>query len=429
MSGQARVAAHSVGTSMARFVLGGIMTVLTARALGPDGRGAYAVLLTIAGTAVSLGHLSIDASHTSLWQQAGNRTAIATNSLLFGLGMGGLSAVGCAVLVSALGSDAVPVAGHGLLALALLTIPCSMTVYYLNSVLVLRERIELVNWSGVLAVGVPCVLLLLLSAAHKPGLHVVVAAWVLSAVLPMAVAVRAVRPRLRDLDPGLARRALGMGLQYHIGGTALFLLLRIDILIINAFSTPAAVGLYAVAVTLMDWTRTGVDAIAQAILPRQLDADQESAALLTARVTRLNALFSVATVGSLCAVAPLLIPLAYGPEFKASVVPLLALAPGLVALAVARVISAFLLRLNRPLFRSWVAVLALVANTGLNLALIPAYGIAGCAVASSISYCLLAGVHLVWFRRATGIPIRALLPGRDEIRYVRTVRSLLVAAR
>ncbi|MGI8330311.1 lipopolysaccharide biosynthesis protein [Actinomadura scrupuli] len=419
MSVRLRKVAHTMLTSAVRFAVSGVMAIVIARTLGPQGRGGYAVLVTIAATAVTLGHLSIDASHTSLWANARARdfAAIATNSLLFGVVAGTLAAAASAIAVVALGPGIVPVPGYGMLALALLAIPCNLTVFYLNTVLVLRERIEAVNWSGVLAVCVPCVLLLVLAALGHPTLGSVVGLWTLSAAVPLAVLIPAVRPRLRDRDLALARRALGIGLRYHIGSTSLFLLLRADILILNAFAPAAAVGLYAVAVTLVELTRVGADAIAQVILSEQMDGDHDIAAALTARITRLNVLLAVGSTGLMCAAAPLLIPVVYGAAFGASVGPLLGLAPGLIALSLTRMISAFLLRLNRPVLRSGTAVVALVVNVALNLLLIPRYGIMGCAVASSVSYCALAGLYVLWFRKATGTPVRRLVPGRAELRY------------
>jgi O-antigen/teichoic acid export membrane protein len=422
-----RQAAHTMSTAAARIVVGGLTTIVVARALGPQGRGAYAVLVTVSTTAVILGNLSIDASHTSLWSQdrIRNVASIVTNSLLFGLVVGTLSAAATALAVVMLGATVVPVPSYGVLALALAAIPCSMTSLYLNNVLTLRGRIETVNWGGLLGVCVPGAALVLLAAAGRLTLGWVVALWTVSTALPLATLIPATRPRLRDYDRVLVRRALGMGLRYHIGSTSLFLLLRADILILNALTSTVAVGLYAVAVSLVELTRVAADSIAQVILSHQMGGDGDSAAALTARITRLNLLLAFGSVGLMCATAPFLIPFVYGPAFSGSVAPLLALAPGLIALATTRMISGFLLRLQRPLLRSGTALIALVVNVSLNLALIPRYGIIGCAIASSVSYCALSGMHTAWFLAATRTPVRRLLPGADEVRYLRATWSQL----
>jgi O-antigen/teichoic acid export membrane protein len=425
VSVRTRQTAHTVALSFARIAVGGITTIVVARALGPQGRGAYAVLVTVASLAVVLGHLSIEPSHTSLWTRAGDRAAIATNSLLFGLVVGILAAVGAGLTVVALGPELVPIMSWGLLVVTLVGIPCNMMNLLLTSVLVLRQRIEVVNWSGLFAVSVHCLVLVLLTEMGHLTLGWVVVLWTVSTIAPLTIVIPSVRPRLRDHDLALARRALQMGLRYHIGNTSLFLLLRADILILNALSTTLAVGLYSVAVTLVELTRLTADSIAQVSLPQQMGADHDSAAAFTAKISRVNVLLTIGSVTLMCASAPILIPIVYGPAFAGSVAPLFGLAPGLIALGAARTISPFLLRLHRPLLISGVALIAMTVNVGLNLVLIPAWGVMGCAIASSVSYLVLVGVHVAWFTRVTRTPLRLLVPGPAEIRYMMTTWSRL----
>jgi O-antigen/teichoic acid export membrane protein len=424
VSAAARQASHTVLTCAAKFSLGAVSTVVVARALGPDRRGAYAVLVTIATVALVLGNLSVESAHTSLWSRAADRRAVAANALALGLGMGWVCAIATAV-TAALDPTALPVPDHALLLVALLSIPCNMTAAFLGNVLTLSGRIRVVNWGGLISVCVYCGTLVLLTAAGMLTLGWVIVMWTVSAAVPPAVAVAAVRPRLRDGDPALARRALGMGLRYHPGYISLYLLLRIDILILNALTSRTAVGLYSVAVMLMDLTRTAADSIAQVTLHQQMGGDHDSAIALTVRTTRLATLLATGSVGLMCAAAPFLIPAVYGPAFARSVAPLLALAPGLIALGATRTLGSFLLRLHRPLLTSGLAFGALAANVALNLFLIPVWGIVGCALVSSVSYCALAGLQMAWFVRVTGVPYRRFVPGPAEVRYLATVSARL----
>ncbi|TQL88223.1 O-antigen/teichoic acid export membrane protein [Actinoallomurus bryophytorum] len=414
-------------TCAAKFALGALSTVFVTRELGPERRGAYTVLVTIATVALILAHLSVESAHTSLWSRAAGRRAIAANALLLGLGMGGVCAVGTA-LVTALDPSILPVPGYGLLLVALLSIPCNLSGTLLNNVLVLSGRIGVVNWGGLLAVGVYCGTLVLLTVAGMLTLGWVIVMWTLSAAVPAVVAMSAVRPRFRDRDRALARRAIGMGLRYHPGHISLYLLLRVDVLILNALTSRTAVGLYSVAVMLMDLTRTAADSVAQVTLHQQMGDDHDSATALTVRTTRLATLLAAGSVGLMCAAAPFLIPLVYGSAFAGSLSPLLALAPGLVALGATRTLGSFLLRLHRPLVTSCLAFGVLVANVALNLLLIPMWGIVGCALASSAGYCALAALQTAWFVHVTGVPYRRLVPGPAELRYLAVVSVRLVTA-
>ncbi|MFL6055666.1 MAG: lipopolysaccharide biosynthesis protein [Actinoallomurus sp.] len=388
------------------------------RSLGPEGRGTYAVLIAVATVALHLGHLSVEESHLALWSRARDTAVVTANSVLFGTALGCVSAVAAAVVVVGLGPGVVPVTDRGLLAVTLAWIPCAMTEKLLARLMVLRARIDVNNRGGLLSVGVHCASLVVLAALGKVTLWWVVALWTMSAALPLAVLLPAARPRLRHCDIGVACRTLRLGLRYHTGLVSLFLLLRADVLILGAMTTTVDVGLYAVAVTLMELGRVPPDVVANLAMPRQLEYDQRAAAVVTVKSTRIAVVVATGSVVLLCVTAPFVVPAVYGPAFTGAVGPLLALAPGLLAIGASRPIGAFLLRLDRPLRNSVTAVAALTTNVVLNLALIPSCGAVGAALASSIGYGVLTVLQVLWFLRVTRSPWSDLLPRGSDIRYL-----------
>ncbi|MCO5998419.1 lipopolysaccharide biosynthesis protein [Actinoallomurus rhizosphaericola] len=412
------LAVRTLGSYGVRFVLGALMSVVVNRSLGPEGRGAYAVLIAVATVALHLGQLSVEEAHVALWSRIRDAATVTANSVLFGAALGCVCAVGAAIVVVGLGPGVVPVPGLGLLAVALAWIPCAMTEKLLARLMVLRTRIEVNNRSGLLSVGVHCASLVLLAALGEVTLGWVVALWTVSAALPLVVLLPAARPALRHCDLAVARRTLRLGLRYHTGLVSMFLLLRADVLILGAMTTTAEVGLYAVAVTLMELGRVPPDVLANLAMPRQLEDDERAAALFTVRSTRIAALVAAGSVGLLCAAAPLLVPAVYGPAFTGAVGPLLALAPGLWSIGASRPVGAFLLRLDRPLWNSMTAVAALTVNVAVNLALIPSCGAVGAALASSVAYTVLAVLQVLWFLRVTRRPWSDLLPRCSDVRFL-----------
>ncbi|WP_345442593.1 lipopolysaccharide biosynthesis protein [Actinoallomurus vinaceus] len=418
MNREARQAAGTLGIYAARFLLGALMSVVVNRSLGPEGRGTYAVLMTVATVALHLGHLSVEESHVALWPRVRDSALITANCLLFGMALGCVCAIAAGIVIEGLGPGVVPVRDHGLLVLALAWIPCAMTEKLLARLMVLKARIDVNNWSGLLSVGVHCAALIGLAAMAKLTLWWIVALWTVSAALPLAVLLPAARPRLRHCDAGVARRALRLGLRYHTGLVSMFLLLRADILILGAMTTTVEVGLYAAAVTLMELGRVPPDTVANLAMPRQLEGDERTAAAFTVNSTRIAALVATVSVALLCATAPFVVPAVYGPAFTGSIGPLLGLAPGLWLIGATRPVGAFLLRLDRPLLSSVTTVVALTINVGLNLALIPSCGAVGSALAASIGYGVLAALQIMWFLRVTRTPPRALIPRRSDLRYL-----------
>jgi O-antigen/teichoic acid export membrane protein len=238
--------------------------------------------------------------------------------------------------------------------------------------------------------------------------------------LPLALLLPALQGSGAVPDLLLARRTVGLGLRYHAGTVASYLLLRVDIFILNALEpTTAAVGLYSLAVTLAELTKLLTDSIVPVMMPEQVEASAGHAAAVTAATVRMSTLFSCVSNALMCLTAPILIPLTYGPAFRGAGPVLIALAPGLLALGATNPVRTYLFRLSRPGPMSLMFIAVMVVNVSLNFALIPRLGIVGASLASSVAYAMLAGAQTAWFVKATGVRPRDLIPGPAEIRLIR----------
>ena len=103
--------------------------------------------------------------------------------------------------------------------------------------------------------------------------------------------------------------------------------------------------------------------------------------------------------GVLAAVAPFVIPRLFGPAFAPAVRPCLLLLPGAVLLGGQTLLSQFFMRQGVPLFMSGFWAIGLAVNFGLNLFLIPGWGMSGAAVASSVAYTIVAALMAARFLR------------------------------
>uniref|UniRef100_UPI0035301F32 lipopolysaccharide biosynthesis protein n=1 Tax=Nonomuraea sp. G32 TaxID=3067274 RepID=UPI0035301F32 len=119
----------------------------------------------------------------------------------------------------------------------------------------------------------------------------------------------------------------------------------------------------------------------------------------TARALRISTLSSTIWVCFLAAASPLLIPFVFGFSYEKSVVPLLLLAPGIIAFAIVRLTGQCLIRLGRPLTMSAITVGALAVNITLDTLFIPQWGAAGAALLSTIAQSLLAAIEITRFIR------------------------------
>ncbi|MBN6053692.1 polysaccharide biosynthesis C-terminal domain-containing protein, partial [Nonomuraea sp. RK-328] len=413
MTSSAAVAFRVLLTRAIRLGLSTVTGVLIARTLLPEGRGVYAVIATAAGAAIVVGHLSLEKSQLALWSDAARHRALITNGTVLGLLLGSISALGAMLLVTLTGSPG----GWDVWLVALCAVPFGAAAVNLNSILMLQSRMDLLNRKTVVCSLAQCLPILLLVAVDRVSVTGVIVCWAVSTALPFFLAVRELRPYPR-WDPALVRRQLALSGRYHVGWVAMYLLVTVDVLLLNALDSPATVGIYTVAVTVMALTRIPGETITQIVLPAQAAGEPDDAKHVTARALRLNLLVSSAVVTLLAALSPWLVPLVYGPAFAGSVAPLLALAPGTVALMVVRPLEQHLVRLDRPLAMAAVSLTALAANVLLNLVMIPWWGAVGAAVASTVTYFLMAGVEVSRFTASTGLPARALVPGVADVRLL-----------
>ncbi|MFC4590303.1 lipopolysaccharide biosynthesis protein [Sphaerisporangium corydalis] len=406
-------ALRMMASRVVRLVLAMITGLLIAHNLHPEGRGGYAVVTTIAYAAMVVGHLSVEQTQISLWAGEATRHALTVNALILGAVLGTLTAAAGIALAYAGILPAPP----QLACLALLGVPFGVVTVNLTGLALLRSGTRVVGRASVASGLTQCLPAVALALAGAMTLSRAVACWTVSMIVPCLVFLRALRPwPLRDADLCLAVRQLALGGRYHLGPVAFHLLLIVDVLLLQDLDSVAAVGLYTVAVALLDQTRIPAEAISQVVLPRQAVGDLREAGEITAHAMRLNLVVSTAFIGTVAAVAPVLIPLVYGRSFTGSVAPLVILGPGMVALTLMRPVDQYLVRLERPMTLTALALVALAANVLLNLMLIPVHGAAGAALVSSLTYVALTIVKVAWLVRSAGLPVSALLPCRADLR-------------
>ncbi|MDP4511941.1 lipopolysaccharide biosynthesis protein [Nonomuraea turcica] len=374
-------------------------SVLIARFLQPDGRGQYAMIVTMATVAVIIGNFTVVYTQIAFWKDGTLSRALTANGLLLGLGLGSAVAL-CTFAVSPLVSPHRPAL---LLAVALAAVPVSTTLANLWGILTLQARVDLVN-RGILISGlIYCVMLALLAVVGHLTIYTVIVMWAVAAVVPLPLCLRALRPKLSDASWDLALRQLGLAGRFHIGVIAQYCLLwsAADVLLLNAMTSPFETGLYSVAISVIMIGRVPADAITQVILPRQADGDVTESGAATARALRIALLSSSVCACLLAAVSPLLVPRVFGAAYEGSILPLVILAPGIIAYASVRLTEQYLVRQgHHPLSMSACTIGALAVNVALDLLLIPRWGAAGAALSSSLSCGLLAVVKATWFTRA-----------------------------
>lgn len=422
-------AARTAVVRGAAYVVGFIASVVIARVLGPAGRGEYVVAVTVASMAISVGHLSIEQANLYLWSERGERSRLVGAAIATGLIAGVIAAL-VAGLVVATGpwlEGTNPI----LLVVALAAVPAGIAALYLNGLLVADGQLRAINLAtGVAAVGQTAVVVALAALGELTVVAVIVV-WSVVTVVPLAVQLPALarHPGIAQPDRALVREMVAIGLRYHPGMVAVFLILRVDIFMLEGLASTAAVGIYSLAVMLTEATYLVTDPIAQAALSAQVGEARGDAAY-TARIARTNLVVAGFLMAALVVVAPVAVPLVFGEPFGPSVGPIVALAFGTVAWSFQRPVGVFVVQQHRPWLVTAVSGTALALNVILNMLLIPRLGVVGAALASTATYSSLAVFYAMWFLRRTGSSWRMLIPRGDDVRgpavaVVQRLRAML----
>ncbi len=411
------------------------VAVLVARALGPQGRGVYALFLlsaSIAQAALSLG-VGVSAVYY-LGKRTYPLSRIVANSQQIVLASAAVS--GLLVLL------AWPVLGETLLdhdtpywAFAF-AVPLFLNYNVLTTVLQGSSRFLAMN---AVIVAQPLVLLALLATGIALGDVDTTAAllfWSGATLAATALALALLgREALRFSDlvrvdwPSL-REQVRFGVQGQVGNLIQLLNYRLDQYIVLLFVSTAAVGIYAVSVTISQSVWFFANAVATVLLPRLTAADEGDAARTTPLVCRNTLLVSAIAALALGAASPWLVEGLFGAKFEGSLVPLLWLLPGTVALAGSKILASYVFSQGRPLVNSLITVVSLAVTLVADFALIPPLGVTGAAIASTLAYGTHFGLSLVAYRRLSGGSVweAVVVRGDDLRRYLEVARQRLAPA-
>jgi PST family polysaccharide transporter len=200
-------------------------------------------------------------------------------------------------------------------------------------------------------------------------------------------------------------------------GIAVSTYMKIDQIMLGEMLGDEAVGAYSAAVHLCEATYFVPGVLVASLFPVIVSSRASNKQLFLARMQRLFDLMVVFGIGlalPLSLLSPYIIQILYGDAFSAAsgVLAIYAWAAIFVFLGVAS--SSYLLVENLTIVSLYRTTLGAVTNVGLNLLLIPRFGITGAAYATLISYGVAAyGVFLDRRARVAGVMmLRALVPFR-----------------
>lgn len=394
------------GGQMAMMVIGVGTSVVTANALGPHDRGLFQLLVLLPVTLGNFAKLGIpQASVYFMRRQGASASQVASNSVWIALVMGGLMAIACWFGRDWLLVNLLKDAPRDVLPPILALIPLILLQTYFLGIAQAQERFREFNIQQVMPNLLALIgMTIVLWVFHWGLIGAVLTHCAIGTFMTgwLVLRIHRVAPIRFRVDPTLARQMLGFGGKSYVQTLAATQHQRLDQYLIGYFLSPGQVGLYAIAVNMTNvltrvWESTGT-----VLFPKLAGADERSAHATTARVARHTVFLTVIGALVIVVVGPISIYVLYDEKFRPAIYPMLWLLPGLVMMALYQILTRNFTSRGKQEINIVAAVLALALNVGLNVVLIPKWGIVGAAIAHDLSYSAAAIVLLVAFVRESG---------------------------
>jgi O-antigen/teichoic acid export membrane protein len=413
-----------LGTKLLTLALGAATTVLVARALGPNGRGTVYVALGFMLILSQIGTLGIAAANTYFVARdpAVTRRAALHSLVAAGVVGGALVLAGAAVV--ALFPGALPGLSNLDLALALAAVPPWLAAIYLRGILLgLGLTISYNAVEGAQALLTLAALTVAFAAfdVGPSGALAVMTAGFYFAAITYAAAVMLRAGRVdRPPDPQPARDLLSYSAKIYVASLAAFLLLRLDMLLVNAYLGTAEAGVYSVVTAIADAMTLLPLVVALNLFPRVArDRTWQPTAEVFRSVAVLYGLFCLATIPF----AGPAIRLLFGAEFEDATALYFWLLPGIYAFGMLTILVHHFAGQGMPRAAVWIWLPGLLLNVALNVALLESQGTYIASLASTIGYVVVLALALAVFaREADGLG--SLRPRLSEtITFVRRALS------
>jgi len=424
---------HTFGTSVMTVAMSFAISIITARYLGPAGRGALALLLLIPIFAVTFGRLGVGHAINYYASKVPKDRLISTSlvlSVLVGLGSSAVSIPLIFLLRNAFFKGITT----PLILLACSFIPFAFVHDYLPSIFQgfykIKRRNLLIAAFPFFNLALLLVLVILLKLSLWGAVIAYAGANVVIVIISLALVLKELEIKTIRPDFHLMKALLTYGFQSHIGLIFKELNYRGDMLLVSYFLNPAAVGYYAIAVNIAELLWKLPEAVGTVLLPKIAGMDRKEANTFTPLVFRTILIPMAVMCLAVLFAGKYIIVIAFGREFLPSVPVLALLLPGILAMAFWKIIANTLIGLGHAIKYSITSGVALVFMVVFDVILIPKMGLKGAAIASSISYLVATAFIIYLYIRLTGISYKDLLiPRKSDFAIYGKMFSVLTAGK
>lgn len=422
----------SVFAAQVLMLLSGVLNnFFIARLGGPDGKGFIYTLQLFSSAALIVVNFGIGpAAVYHFWREDG----LSVEEITAGLFWPSLL-LGCIplILLTLLRHSSIAMFHNGswesAAMLASVVIPANTLVFNLGYLYLAKGAIAGYNLLRVSQYLSLSVLLAALFVAHVTQLRVLVAAWIAGMCLPAFIALIVLgctRGIWRMPSRQFVRHAFEFGWRSHLGAVVQYMQHRADVVLVMYFLSLRDLGIYSLAVGLVELLWYVPQSVSQVLLPHIASSNESDADSITSAFCRAS-ISAAALLSLLLAIASTFVIPWLLPAFREAIPAIWIMLPGVVAASVFKVLSADLNGRGQPLKTLFPASVGLAFSVAGCCYAIPRFGMLGAAAVTSLSYVLNAGLYIYIFARTSSLTPRSLIIVRSS--DLAWYRRLLLAGR
>lgn len=402
-----RQAGATYATRLASVIIGLATAVAVARALGPEGRGAFSAAMAISALGIQIATLGLSTSNT--YYAARDHAQVRQ---LIGNSLAASGTLGLAIILIFIGIrwgfGAFDDLNGLLLVGALAWIPIGLCYLLSTSILFGIRQIYLLNVAELslraTTLGLIAIAIFIFNEHSPEGLFSV--ALVVQSLVAIAVLLK-----LSQISRGI-RVSLSLflsqipyALKSYLALLFAFILLKIDLLMVQDISGNAEAGQYSIAVSISEVVFILPATLGQILFPHLAgDPDPRNRLRATLRMIWHAGWILAAITVAIWVVVPFAIPILFGESFSPSVPMLRVLLVAVYFLGLNTFLSNYFMAEGLPWPAIWIWVVAAGINVALNAVWIPTFGGIGAAYASLVAYMVVTVLQgaLVFVRKRHG---------------------------
>lgn len=403
-------------TTIIATLLAIINNVIVTRALGPEGRGVYAVISNLVIFLALIFGEGIRRSNTIF---AGKNNKLVRTLLFQTLVYSILILIFLSIsyFYRFLYSNYLPNVTSTLLLIAFLI--TLMTIVWQSNLAIFLGLQKILEFNLLTFIQVASFLLLNIIGIllFNFNLEEIVLNLLVSCIVTIVLSLYYLKPMAvkskKDEKINLKQVAF-LGIKSTYASGSMFLTLRSTIFFINFFLNPFQAGIYAVAALFSEIMQKVPNVLGVIVISKTVADNSNKPADDSTRIVRMVFLFNLIVVIGLFFLGGIIIKILFGTEFLSSFMPLKLLLPAILFLGPGAILHAYYMGKAFPSAILWINGLVSLIHIILNLLFVPTYGILAASLICSITYFIWSASIIILFHIDTKKPINEILFCKKE---------------